>query len=336
MGSELINISLCEVNKTSDYCLQNVSSLFQKSWIIAQSTTALIMFCSIWTFASLIVSGIKFKKWDRKTKKKRKVANLLFLAVISPLCLILRVLGTQTLIIVEKFAPLNKVGDFRCEIVMDISLILFMVASLPVYTFLWYRQKMLYSNVSLKHLNTKPVRFMSFLFIFILVVGGLSTAIISTGPNNFRISNVGCIQKRNSSSANYINAAVLISCQILLACLFCFPLIKHKQNVSLSRSNSSATQKNKVDSVHKAVKLASISCAICIISDVCVMLLATIAFIEGPLTLTRSIYDVSLFINILCIIVCIENWKKILFSCLQKPQPDKNENLNSVNTITRV
>ena len=293
---------------------------FNKSWIFAQMFNTLFIIGTLWDLIAFITYATRNDKWKRSNKKNRKNSNLLTVATLCPCLLIIRLLGTQALILVGEAAGLDSQGDRMCEIVFDFSIVMFSFSTLPVYVFLWYRQKMLYSQASLKKLNTKTVKFFSNLFMVLLFLGGGSSCFIKTLPVSYQNSNFGCVQrtgKKANHLANYITAVTLIISQVILFSLFIHPLRLHGKGAkaSLKRSASVAKKrKMKEERVYKAIKSAFVSCIICVTSDIVAVVMSTVILPKTtPCTLTRTIYDMSLFVNLVSVLFCFENASEILF-----------------------
>ena len=65
--------------------------------------------------------------------------------------------------------------------------------------------------------------------------------------------------------------------------------------------------------VFNAIKSATVSMACCVLSDIFAMVLSTMVLgRNAPLTLSRTVYDVSLFVNVVAVLFCFDNTKKIV------------------------
>ena len=325
------SVASTEINATKTIRVISGPSFYQHSWILVQVITSALILGAIWAFVSLVTYATKTGKWNRSDKRKSKTANLLTLAALCPVMFFLQSLATQSLVIVDRTFANDVSGDRACEVVIDASVVLFSFSTSPAYFFLWYRQKMLYSQPSLKHLNTRTVRFFSYLFLVLLLFGGMSSCFIHTIPVSYQMSNLGCVRsqtKRPNILANLITVATLILSQVILLGLFCHPLRLHKSNTEVVRKASSASRnstassstkmlkgkgKNKEERVYKAIRKATVSMLLCVSSDISAVVMITMVFKGNtPMCLSRVIYDISLFTNIVSVMFCFEEYSKIL------------------------
>jgi len=303
-------------------------AFFKRSWLFAQVFNTLFIVGTIWNLLAFVTYATRNDKWKRGDKKKRQNSNLLLLATLCPFTLLVRLLGTLALILVGQTGGFDPQGDRMCEVVFDFSIVMFSFSTLPVYTFLWYRQKMLYSQASLKRLNTKTVKFFSNVFVVLLFLGGGSACFVKTIPVAYQNSNFGCVERTGRKAnhlANYITAFTLIISQAILFGLFIHPLRLHGKGAkaSLKRSASvTAKKKKKEERVFQAIKSAFVSSVICVLSDVLAVVTSTVILPKtAPLSLTRTIYDMSLFVNLVSVMFCFENASEILFVLCGKGKP---------------
>jgi len=320
-------------NLTSNRFLEG-PTYYKYSWILAQVVSAIILIFSIWITFSLIISGRKSKKWRLRNMDKASILRTI--GVFCPITLFIRTLTTQALVLIEKFEPNNEKGDRMCEMVIDASLFLFAVVIFPTYVFLWYRQRMLYSRPTLQSMNNKFVQFFSFLFVICLVLGGGSSAFLVTIPKSFQMSNFGCVYlaiQPVDRKANIVTAATLVFSQVILLGLFCYPFIRHRKE---SKNLTNTSRNAKPDkAMFKAIRSATISTTICVISDIVSIILVSILGNRGaPLTLTRPIYDISLFINVISVLFCFDKFKTIFFGfCNSNVENNPSNNLQSVRSV---
>ena len=132
--------------------------------------------------------------------------------------------------------------------------------------------------------------------------------------------NFGCVE-RTKRKANhlpsFITTFTLIISQVIFFGLFVHLLRLHDKGakVSLKRSASvTKKKKKKEERVFQAIKSAFVSCVICVLSDVVAVVMSTVVLPKTtPLSLTRTIYDMSLFVNLVSVMFCFENASEILF-----------------------
>jgi len=295
--------------------------IFKFSWIPAQISTVLVFCGSMWAFLSLLKYGFDNNKFKRNAKNIKQ-ANLMILALLTPLITMIRTLSIQGLLIIFYVYEENATTvDHACEVVADLSIFLFLCATWPTYIFLYYRQRMLYKQPSLKHLNNKRVRFFSYLFIFFIICGGSFSTIIYLYPKSYKMSKYGCTkrqQEKENLLPNYLAALITIISQFILFFLFTYPLRKHKRANKKSSCNESSDSKR----VIRAMRLSTISMAICVSSDIlAIILVAVLVPKDSPRTTISAIYDLSLFVNVISVLFSFDEYKIISKTLCESVRP---------------
>ena len=346
MSNNSENLNTSSINSDLNRNLTG-PEFFKNSWLFAQIFNTFFIIGTIWNLIAFITYATRNDKWKRGDKKKRKNSNLLLLATLCPCTLLVRLLSTEALILVGKTGGLDPDGDRMCEIVFDFNIVMFSFSTLPVYTFFWYRQKMLYSEASLKMLNTKTVKFFSNAFVVLIFLGGGSACFVKTIPIAEQNSNFGCVE-RTGRKANhlpsFITAFTLIISQVILFGLFIHPLRLHGRGAKASLKRSASVtkkKKKKEERVFQAIKSAFVSCVICVFSDVVALVMSTLVLPKTtPLCLTRNLYDMSLFVNLISVMFCFKNSSEILFvlcgKCKkERTRVDKAATFNALTSFGR-
>lgn len=284
-------------------------------WIFSQIANGFIFLTTIWILVSFIRYIQKSKSSNRKRRKRFIALWFIFCFVI----LILRLIMTQILLILNEFSNSDSFGYVNCEKIMDLSLILFPVAILPTYIFLWYRQLMLYKQPSLQQLKGTKVKFFSHSVIAILFTLGTVSTLTSTIPTNYQMSNIGCIKRLDQNPnflPNYLNALTLVLSQTILLGLFCYPLFMHYKTNKSIRSLYVRTQRREfVDFTNKVIKSAIISMVVCISSDIFAVILSTAVLDrKTPVYVSRTIYNFSLLINMISVMFSFIKVKQFMFT----------------------
>lgn len=292
---------------------------FKQVWILSQVTTVIFLLFCLWAIVALCNYGIRKNKWNRAEKNRQQLI-LMTLAVFAPSVTIIRVLLTQTVIIVGLVSNKNESGDFACEIAMDLSVGFFFMSTIPTYLFLWKRQRILYSNPSLKRLNTTFVNILSYVAICMLLIGGLGSCVLFIVPTGYQMSDFGCVKSQLESTNPipfYVGAAAMITSQLMIFGLFVHPLRLHKKNNVTVNTPSSDSNGGGGESMKNRLKranvLATTSMAICTFSDLFSLVLVAIVLPKTtPRDLSSTIYDLSLAVNILSIMLSYEDYKEIM------------------------
>ena len=241
---------------------------------------------------------------------------MILLAIMSPIAAFLRSVSTQMIIFVGNHS--KYFGSSACEVTMDISLVLYCLTLLPIYFFIWCRQKLIYSQPVMKQFNTGAVKLLSKFFVFSFVFGGVFSLYVAIEPSSYVNSNrsVGCVLESNNETnitsvrhfSNYMAAAIVVMSQFLLLGLLLNPLLK--QSKFSCREKKSKCQRKLL----KVVKKASACTFVCILSQVMATALTTSNVIppSHPRVISYVIYDVSLFVQVGCIVLCFEDSRAIL------------------------
>ena len=138
----------------------------------------------------------------------------------------------------------NEKNNELCEVLIDFSIVIFSLSSLPVYVFLWYRQRILFSHPSLKRVNMNKIKFFSNLFIVLLFLGGGSSCFIKTIPVSYKMSKFGCVKRLHGDEnmlESYTTAVTLVVSQVILFALFVHPLRMHRNVTSANLSTAKKT-----------------------------------------------------------------------------------------------
>ena len=146
--------------------LRNVTGpdFFATSWMAAQTITILVFIGISWLLASL---ASVLRRQQQQKKNSCKLVRLAMIPVGLALC---RVISSQAAILGERLSRIDKQGDLVCEITFDVSTVCYLISMQPVYLFLFYRQRTLYRQPTLQHLNTRLVAVLNWAFIAITAI----------------------------------------------------------------------------------------------------------------------------------------------------------------------
>ena len=313
-------------NRTSP--TNNSFSLTQKpdeadnyhNWLVfCQTVTSLLCIGLLWLSFCLIRYSLSRKKlkFTKNTVFKPKYTMIL-LAITSPIAAFLRTASTQMIIVVGKFP--DFFGSSACEITMDISLVLYCFTLLPVYFFIWFRQKIIYSQPVMKQFNTGAVKLLSKFFVLSFLFGGIFSLYVAVEPKSYANSphngSTGCVLENNNETnitsvrhfSNYMAAAIVVVSQFLLLGLLLNPLLK--QSKFSCRDKKSKCQRK----LFRVIRKASACTLVCILTQILATVLTTSKLIPAsfPRVLSYVIYDVSLFVQVNCIVLCFEDSCAIL------------------------
>ena len=278
-----------------------------------QIVTAVLMITSAWAFASFLCYGLRRRAWRRR--KNKTTATLMSLAVCAPVFTLLRLTFTQVLIAVAKLnATTTAHGELLCTVVSVVHNTAYMLSVLPIYVFLWYRQRTLYSKPSLRHLNTRAVNGVSIAVLPLMVAGLLAVNIMFFFIEHHITAEEGYTFRLNAklgSAPVYALMATTFSVQVTLFLLFLYPLRNYAGGNSGGGSEVRRAKTGK--RLKSLIRLASLSITACVASDF-VAMCATKALQSGMGTntmLSIMIYDVNLLVNVVSIMFSFENYRQI-------------------------
>jgi len=290
----------------------NSTSFFESSWVPVQCSTIILLVTTFWILICFIKHGLK----ERIRKSKSLILSQL--AALSTVMTALTMISTLIITCIAVLYGTGERGDYACEVAMDLSIVLFYLTIVSTYFFLWYRQRLLYNQPSLQYLKTKIVSFFSWFSILLILFGGAVSVVIFIEPLSYKLGDFGCISRSvEFHTARYLAAGLLVVSQLLIFALFCHPLIKQKAATrqiskrSVSQKPLVRTEKRLSAALFSTLK----STAVCIVSDILTLILATTAFPETlPAHWSSAFYDFSLFVNIISVIFCFEDRKEIFCS----------------------
>lgn len=292
-------------NTTNDPRIVFGHIFFPHSWIFAELVTSVSLLLITW----VIISLITFIQRHRKVRAKNSI-RLMSLATLVIITIFFRFISSQALIFIDRLYPLDVTGDQICKITCDVTTIFYTFTIFSTYIFLFYRQRLLYSEPSLKHLNNPFIIFLSVLLIILLVVGSASSAAFFIFSTRFIMSNFGCIRKIEDERKSqfrfiYLSLVVRLCSNLILFFLFLNLLLRHQQ-----KSNSERTSHRAM----KSIRSATLSMVTCVVTDVAaVVIVVELMPPYLPMPLANGVLDLNLITNLFAIVFCFHDNRKILF-----------------------
>ena len=256
-----------------------------------------------------------------------------FLIVISVSSIMIR----QTLEIVE--LQFSTKSDVICNNLRAIKNILYVFCISPLYIILWMRQRMFYTS-RLQNIFNKFVKTLSASVIVIMIIGNIIGISLFLGTRKYASHPTGCVIASSTVNTK-LPGAVLLGCtvifQIILLFLFLYPLILHKKDAErLDVKNSN---------IWNVIRRICILTTLTVIFDVSA---AVVTLIIDDLVISvfrQLVYDVSLFVACICVILAFNDWKQRLFpflsqtdsaACSTTPQNSQKVTSQSVLEVTTV
>nr|XP_002127675.1 uncharacterized protein LOC100184227 [Ciona intestinalis] len=215
----------------------------------------------------------------------------------------------------------------RCSTLLNVSIALYNVTIHPIYTFLWVRLRIFYSNRALKHLYSKTVRFLSWVALLCFIcVTMVCMVLLIVDRDNSASGRVCANTNSNDSSTVPANSSrpphqqgvrvnimtgLLGGCiQLSFLALFLYPIMDNK--LRAVRANHT---RGKSVALITLIRRSFVLAGLCILSDVAIALLIKVVYTSHPSAIFAplAMYDVNLVVNLLCIVMTFRRWRVMLF-----------------------
>ena len=273
----------------------------------------------------------------KKNFEKFNAGFILMAAVLCAATALLRFISSQFVFNIGFSVTENN----QCKMVFDAAAILFCLANLAVFIYLWVRQLVFYTNRMFNIDFNKGLRFFSYLSIILISFGGLGVVFVNTIPINYMSTLRGCmyvpLDSTSSAITVIVSLLVLFSGQIMLVGLLIYPLHKHskqkgclalcglinclsqkddQQNAGHITPNQSIAHRSRTNKKINIILRRTVCYSIIIIVSNLLLLPATIYELIGT-NVYAMLYDAVTFANLAFVVSSIGGWKKIV--CLTPP-----------------
>lgn len=295
-------------NKTTNYTSKNLQ-------IVAQIINVLNFAFSLWVFLSLR----KFVKLKNKLMASNNLRKkIVVLSAYTPIIPLVRIISSQVVLSISWFA--TQKNDKLCETVLDASMVFYYLALLPVFNFLWVKQRFLYKQPSMRHLNTTKLKTLSYFSVFLAPVAGMLTCVLFVIPNSFVMLTPSMECKRKSDVVPIVkhkmyhisSMAVILGTQLILFVLFVYPLVVYKKGKTMNKNRLV------IKKITATLQHAAISNGIMTSSIVITLVLLTTVLKNFPSHILNSFYDLGMCFILFSVVVSFENWKNIFTFSLRK------------------
>jgi len=289
-------------------------------WTLSLPFDLFLIATTLWMTLTFMVFGESYLRRKKEEKKEYSPGKVLIFSMISPPFALIRLMVTFSLFFIgHKDTPQNR---FLCEIVIDVSIASYMFSLIPFYLFLWFRQRVLYSQPFIRNLYTRWIKCLSSAIIICLIFGGIGSVILYLLPETYAGSPKGCVNVSNMryNTPDYMATALRVIGQAILLLLFLYPLLVHRKfQTSVFRGSKRKTTPGGDNVPEDPLLRTMLRSLCCTLASVLVDLAATISVSvlpkNVPRVLTNLIYDISLVLNVIFIALCFEGHKAI-FSAL--------------------
>ena len=203
------------------------------NWIITfgLSLYSVLIIIDIYLVISLVHYGIKTGKWNRHRQNRSSemfntapiYSALIFCSVFSFIY--------HVLVVVCSTIGYNEDENEICEVLSDVRECFYALSITGVSIFLWLRQRIFYTTYLPNIMFGKPVKFFSFIIIFLVFIGLIISQTFVFLPHDHTSSAQGCIflpDDNNFSIGVYVEIGSIILSQISLLFLFINALLKTK------------------------------------------------------------------------------------------------------------
>lgn len=277
--------------------------------VVCKIFSLFITISTTWITICMIAYGNRRRKWNRKSE-----SGQMYIACFIPFTLSIPRFVLDHVRFYDRTNP--RIMN-NCELIADVSDFVCVFAILATYIFLWMKQKAIYAHAFMEAINKKPIRLFSWgLLVFICAssVAFLCGFII---PLDFRASPHGCIEINPgegpawATAKFYVLGVLTAIWQVSLVGLFVYPMIKNRHK--FARGPSVKNPKDERNVISATIHRSIICTGIAIFSDSTVTLLGVLAIPWSyPAVIRYTMYDVSIFINLICIISTFAQNKLII------------------------
>ena len=217
-------------------------------WVAGFIANIILIILSLCLFVTAFAFGnicIYFRNESVQNDRKR----LLQMATIASALTLPRLILTHLLF----WLGYNNKSNQLCEIILDISVIAYMVPYVMVYFFIWLRQQFGNKQPAFSSMYTKAFKVVSYLCFCFIIVGAVAVILMFVEPLSHKSTLIGCYNYESDAktslnlpfSAYYIFYAVMVFSQISLIVLLAYPLVCHSKmkRYVYTRNKESTTSK---------------------------------------------------------------------------------------------
>ncbi|XP_039254397.2 uncharacterized protein LOC120331393 [Styela clava] len=313
---------------------------------ICRVVNAVLLACTMYIIISLIIYGIKNHRWKKSTGISNVNGGVIYTACIVAVILFLPRLVADAVLINISLIP---GGLQMCEVVFDITNGAYTLAAFAIYSFLWFRQLLIYAQPTVRQMTGKYANPLGWFAMSLLIIMSLGLTVMFTLPTSFESLPYGCVINLRANltdleyffkgSGPYLMVGLQILAQLILLGLFIYPLALSNsavhENNNISRGNDPSETgikfykikrlfsaiwrmiKGEPDAniVSRTIHRSMVCCSITISSDIFTMAIVLSIPEENldiPRVLPTTLYDISIMINVFCIVATFQNTRGIL------------------------
>ena len=245
------------INETNTYSKMSLQHLL---WLISLLISIVLFIVALWLAATIGFYGFKTGKFYSKKQSSRSECTMLRIMFSGAIFVLPRLATTNILVWFGWESSLSQ--DQGCEIVIDISVVVYFLCLMHVGLFLWFRQRYLYLQPSLQRLYSMFIKVLSWGCIGLIFLSGIGFVLYLTIPRTFQASSNGCLPiKEDKQLVYYLLASVLVLAEFVLIFLFIYPLYRHRRvhgTSSFNNAESNNSSQSEI-SVSKSTPISTAS-----------------------------------------------------------------------------
>ena len=295
----------------------------ERIWIADVIVISFLTIASGYLIASLLFFELKRKvKRIPGNKEHRFMSTAKKICIATAITSLLSNLVSLCTLTVERVLSDGRTVDaaqleLACQILPRFGILGVYIGTGWVYLFLWCRQRVFYISPSLKELNNKKVKIVSYFVLGLWICYFVPASIVYCVVIRYKMLRPGgcvavssCLLEYRDIILSWVSVSVFM--QVSLLGLFVNPIINRtrvrRQNSSKLRpTNSSSSNK-----LLRRVKRASVLSVMCLISDVLSASVTILTYRTDSNNLVLT-YNMNLMINLLAIVAFFDNWTTLFW-----------------------
>jgi len=190
-----------------------------------------------------------------------------------------------------------------------------------IYLALWFRQRQFYQQPMMEHLTNREVRFFSMAMIVIMATANVTTITLYLSTRQYTNSIRGCVVGVSSIPTKIPGVFLFVSTlsfQVILLCLFIYPLYRHRRAINqlqLTSSSLADSQKRETTLIRRVTVAATVT----ILTDIVSGAISVFVFSKSYGVIRNLIYDGDMLVALLCLVLSFADWRTRLVPCFAKP-----------------
>ncbi|XP_077973157.1 uncharacterized protein LOC144428168 [Styela clava] len=321
-----------DINSTMTLNSDEINESMKILLLFCEAFNGLLILLTIWILISLFVYGRKTGCWTKKSGNSSYNSGIVFdLCFVVGIIVFLRFVYTA----VKFQLPRIEYGLEHCELMGKLGSTTYFASMYSIYLFLWLRQRIIFGHPAVRDLMGLCVNALSWITFVGLTLISLGTFCYYVISTKYRPTALGCTKVPSlESNVSYATMAVMLLflVQVLIVSLFTYIMIRTniawtKISSETSESTNMASRKNnnltsiwhrmifgnknkalETNPVARNIRSSVVSGTIMLITDI--LATAVVSLIIPPTiprTMTDTLYNTSIFIDLICILITFGN-----------------------------